>query len=259
MLKKRLIFTLLFGNGNFHLSRNFRLQVVGNMKWLNENYNFARIAHSVDELVVLDVSRGNRDEEDFCLALKALAKDCFMPISAGGGIRSVESAEKLLHSGADKIVINSNLYGEDSFMRSLSSLLGEQSIVASVDVKTGAHGKHQIWTENGSNLIEENAEFWIRRLSDYPIGEIYLNSIVNDGTGNGFEMDLLDLLPGDLMKPIILAGGAGNSQHLLEALRDERVDAVATANLFNFVGDGLIDARTTIVSNGVDLPMWKPF
>ena len=96
-------------------------------------------------------------------------------------------------------------------------------------------------------------------MSDFPIGEIYLNSIGNDGTGNGFEMDLLDLLPENSMKPVILAGGAGNSQHLLEALKDERVDAVATANLFNFVGDGLIDARTTIASNGVDLPMWKPF
>jgi cyclase len=258
MLKKRLIFTLLYGSGKFHLSRNFRLQVVGNIKWLNENYNFANIAHSIDELVVLDVSRGNRDEEDFCLALKALAKDCFMPISAGGGIRSVEYAEKLLHSGADKIVINSTLYGENSFMSSLSSLLGEQSIIASVDVKTGADGKQQIWTENGTNLIEESAEFWIHRLSDYPIGEIYLNSIGNDGTGNGFEMELLDLLPGSLMKPVILAGGAGNPQHLLQALRDERVDGVATANLLNFVGDGLTDARTTIVSNGVDLPMWKP-
>ena len=258
MLKKRMIFTLLYGNGNFHLSRNFRLQVVGDIKWLNQNYNFAKIAHSIDELVVLDVSRGHRNEDDFCFALKALAKDCFVPISAGGGIRRVESAEKLLHSGADKIVVNSALYGENSFMSSLSSLLGEQSIIASVDVKTGADGEHRIWTENGSNLMEENAEFWIQRLSDYPIGEIYLNSIGNDGTGNGFEMDLLNILPSNLMKPVILAGGAGNSQHLLEALRDERVDAVATANLFNFVGEGLTDARKSIISRGVDLPMWKP-
>ena len=257
MLRKRLIFTLLYGNGKFHLSRNFRLQSIGDINWLEKNYNFAEIAHSIDELIVLDVSRENRDVEEFCSALKALAKNCFIPMAAGGGVHNLETAQKLLNSGADKIVLNSSLYANDGFVESLSNLLGEQSIVASLDVKTGPLGEHRIWTNNGSIQKVEPAEYWISYVSNLPIGELYLNSMEKDGTGNGFEMDLLDILPTGLKKPVILAGGAGNYHHLLKCLNDERVDAVATANLLNFVGDGLTHARASLLFKGVDLPIWK--
>ena len=88
------------------------------------------------------------------------------------------------------------------------------------------------------------------------VGEIYLNSMDRDGTGQGLDLDILELLPGRCNQPIILAGGAGNSDHLMVGLKDSRVDAVATANLFNFVGDGLKKARQELVSGGIVLPMW---
>jgi len=257
MLKKRLIFTLLYNQGQFMLSRNFRLQSVGDITWLQKNYNFSKISFSIDELIVLDVSRGERNTEAFCDALKTLSKGCFVPIAAGGGVNTVEKARDLLRSGADKVVINTALYVEDGFISELASEFGEQCIVASMDVKNMGDNGYKVFSEDGSKSINASAKEWVKFVSNNAIGEIYLNSIDRDGTGQGYDMHLLDLLCEDISKPVILAGGAGNALHLAEGLSDLRVDAVATAHLFNFVGDGLKKARHSIIENGVELPVWN--
>ena len=100
MLKKRLIFTLLYSSGSFMLSRNFRLQAVGNFDWLQRNYDFSRISNYIDELVVLDVTREKRSLDEFCEVLKSITLNNFVPITAGGGVKDLDSARKLLRSGA---------------------------------------------------------------------------------------------------------------------------------------------------------------
>lgn len=255
MLKKRLIFTLLYHRGQFMLSRNFRLQKVGDMRWLQKNYNFSKISFSIDELVVLDVTRDGRDSRAFCYDLAELCKDCFVPVAAGGGVRSLETAKALLRSGADKVVVNTALYAETGFVEQLAAEFGQQCIVAAVDVKQGADG-FQAYINNGETCIPGTASDWIERVSSLSVGEIYLNSIDKDGTGQGYHIELLDLLPENLTQPLILAGGAGNAAHLAEGLSDPRTSAVATAHLFNFVGDGLSKARQNLIGNGVDLAYW---
>lgn len=256
MLKKRLIFTLLYSQGQFMLSRNFRLQKVGNLKWLQTNYNFSHISFSIDELIVLDVSRGERNTEAFCEALKSLAEGCFVPIAAGGGISTIEHARTLLRSGADKVVINTPLYESNSFVSELASEFGQQCVVASLDIKRASDGSYQVLSDCGSRPLEGSASHWIEKVVKNAVGEIYLNSVDRDGTGQGYDFQLLDLLPQGMPKPVILAGGVGNATHLAEGLADPRVDAVATAHLFNFVGDGLKRARQSLIDNGIDLPIW---
>lgn len=256
MLKKRLIFTLLYNQGQFMLSRNFRLQKVGNLKWLQTNYNFSHISFSIDELIVLDVTRNERNTEAFCDALKALTEGCFVPIAAGGGVCTIEHARTLLRSGADKVVVNTALYQNNGFIAELASEFGRQCVVASMDVKRSSDGTYQVLAECGSKGLEGAAAYWIERVTNDAVGEIYLNSIDRDGTGQGYDFQLLDLLPPDMPKPVILAGGVGNSTHLAEGLADTRVDAVATAHLFNFVGDGLKQARHSLIAGGVELPIW---
>lgn len=257
MLKKRLIFTLLYNNGQFMLSRNFRLQNVGNFQWLKMNYNFSHISYSIDELIVLDVTRGERNLETFCSTLKLLTDGCFVPISAGGGVNDIQIARKLLRSGADKVVVNSQLYMEAGFVNQLASEFGQQCVVASMDIKSTPTGESQAWSHNGTRLEPGTAKNWIERVAHDSVGEIYLNSMDRDGTGQGFDMKLVDLLPTGVSKPIILAGGVGNGRHLAEGLLDSRVDAVATANLFNFIGDGLKEARQSLLASGILLPMWE--
>ena len=110
---------------------------------------------------------------------------------------------------------------------------------------------------NGIKLIEKKLKDWIKYISTFPIGEIYLNSMDNDGTGHGYEFNILNYLPLNLNLPIIMAGGAGNYKHLSEGLKNQKISAVATANLFNFVGDGLINARSKLISLGHDLAIWN--
>jgi len=254
VLKKRLIFTLLHDSGNFMLSRNFRLQKVGDLEWLKRNYDFQKISFYIDELIVLDVSRKDRSIDKFCDILKEISYGCFVPISSGGGIRSMQDARKILRSGADKIVLNTALFEDFKLIQDLSKEFGQQCIVGSLDIKKNS--KYEIFTQSGSKKIEE-----INLIQDLInsgfVGEIYLNSIDQDGTGQGFDLDLLELLPSENKIPIILAGGVGNSSHLSQGMSSSKVDATATANLFNFVGDGLKEARMNLLKEGFSLAKWK--
>ncbi len=256
MLKKRLIFTLLCNNGHFMLSRNFRLQKVGSLQWLQTNYNFSHISYSIDELIVLDVTRGEKKSEEFYAVLKSLTESCFVPVAAGGGVRRIEDARNLLRSGADKIVVNSALYENNGFISKLASEFGQQCVVASMDIKSAADGSYQVWSESGSKCLAGSAAKWIEQVAQNEVGELYFNSMDRDGTGQGYDLGLLDLLPANIAKPVILAGGVGNATHLAAGLADSRVDAVATAHLFNFVGDGLKKARQSLIGGGVELPLW---
>ena len=259
MLKKRIIFTLLYDNGSFMLSRNFRLQKVGTIDWLQKNYDFSHIAFYIDELIVLDVSRVERDIERFSDALKILAKGCFAPIAAGGGIRTLSDARQLLRSGADKVVVNSALFDDPPFVTTLAQEFGQQCVVGAIDIKQDVDRAYHVYTNNGSCQRNEPVTKLLEQLPEKSVGEFYLNSINQDGTGQGYDLGLLDLIPYQLNLPTILAGGAGHSQHLINALLDERVDAVATAHLYNFVGDGLKKARESIRLQDVDLANWASF
>lgn len=264
MLKKRIIFTLLFDNGQFMLSRNFRLQKVGNLDWLQCNYNFADVAFFIDELIVLDVSRGPRDRETFSSALASISEGCFAPIAAGGGVDTVECARSLLRSGADKIVINSALLEQPNLARDIAKEFGQQCVVGSVDLKRDEEG-YSVYIRDGSLKLDMPATEALSWYETGFVGEIYLNSIDQDGTGQGYDFSTLNLLPSDWSIPVILAGGVGNSRHLAEGLAHPKVDAVATAHLFNFVGDGLKNARHTLIKGDAELATWddleavKPF
>lgn len=256
MLKKRLIFTLLYDSGSFMLSRNFRLQKVGDLRWLQKHYDFSRIAFFIDELIVLDVTRNQRDEIRFCDTLQALTAGCFVPIAAGGGVRTPEYARRLLRSGADKVVVNSALYDQQTLAARLAEDFGQQCVVGAVDLRRDSDGCARVWVENGSRRLDSDARDFLSRVRESNVGEIYLNSMDRDGTGQGYDLSLLDLVPPDCDVPIILAGGVGNAPHLLAGLADKRVDAVATAHLFNFIGDGLARARAQIVSAGTVMAQW---
>lgn len=257
MLKKRLIFTLLNDRGQFMLSRNFRLQKIGNLHWLETNYDFSRIAFSIDELIVLDVSRAGRDRDAFCDMLKALTRGCFVPIAAGGGVRTVAHAKQLLRSGADKVVINTTLADDPQLVAALAAEFGQQCLVGSMDIRSDRNGDYQVWVENGTRAIAGTLSDALTTIGRLPVGELYLNSIDRDGTGQGYDAAILDCLPEGLSVPIILAGGVGNARHLAEGLIDPRVDAAATAHLLNFVGDGLQVARRALTEQaGIDLAIW---
>lgn len=256
MAKKRLMFTLLYCEGNFMLSRNFRLQAVGDIFWLNKNYDFKRVASYIDELIVLDVSRNRSDNSQFLETLQRLASYCFVPIAAGGGINSVEAAASLLRSGADKIVLNSSFYNNPSLARDLALIYGRQCVVRAIDIKRLANGEYEVYEKNGSQRLPMSLRETLVDTVENTVGEYYLNSMDQDGTGQGYDLAILEHLPDDLGVPVIYAGGVGHAKHFVEGLQHPSIDAAATANLFNFVGSGLKNARKVVQLAGIDLAKW---
>ena len=253
-MKKRLVFTLLYEKGSFVLSRNFRTQRIGDIEWLRTNYNFAKVAEHIDELIVINVSHDKGCDEHFHATLSELTAGVFVPITAGGGVRTLSDAKDLFLSGADKILLNFAIHHDADLVVSLAEKYGQQAVVGSLDVRGTGSGS-QIFSNKGSK--RESIAGFESLVEAGCIGELYLNSIDRDGTGNGMDVSILGTLRAKLPIPVVLAGGAGKPSHLVEALASPFVNAVATANLLNFVGDGLRKARVAIRNSGIDLAEWS--
>jgi len=256
MLRKRIIFSLIYSDGFFNQSRNFRLQKVGNEKWLENNYQFSKIAHSLDELILIDATKSNKNIQKFSETITKIVENVFIPICAGGGIRNIYDAELLFNSGADKILLNSSLFENPNLALELVKIYGSQSIVASIDYKI-KDNTSLVFINDGSTQINLDLESYIKQIQTLGIGEIYLNSIDKDGTGFGYDITFIKSICNKINVPLIIAGGAGNENHLIEGLSLEEVSGVATANLFNFIGNGLPDARIKIINKGLNVANWQ--
>ena len=255
MLRKRIIFALIYSDGFFTQSRNFRLQRVGNLAWLEKNYQFQKIALSLDELIVINASKNGKSNKAFAAMVENLVNDVFIPICAGGGIRSMEDAVLLFNSGADKILVNSILKEDPELVKELIQIYGSQSIVASIDYKI-VNGKCEVYIHDGSVKLDTELPEYLNYIESLDVGEIYLNSMDKDGTGFGYDFDVIQSLVTTASKPLIIAGGAGNEKHLIEGLKINGVSAVATANLFNFIGDGIPNARAKVIEAGLNVVNW---
>ncbi len=255
MLKKRLVFTLLVNLGIFQLSRNFSLQAVGNLDWLSRHYEFTAITRSVDELVMLDVTRGEKQIQVFCDCVAQLSTRAFMPIAAGGGIRSTDDAYRLLDAGADKLVVNSALFSAPQLVEELARTFGSQCVVASLDYR-GTGMQAEVYSHDGKIRIGMDLESAIRHAQAVGAGELYITSIDRDGTGHGYDCATLELASDLCRLPIIASGGVGNFEHLLQGLSLRNVTGASTANIFNFMNDGLTQARRFVEASGVPLAHW---
>lgn len=254
MLRKRLIFGLIYSNGFFMQSRNFRLQRVGNIDWLEKNYKFQQISFSLDELIVLNATKGNKDIRKFTSMVSRLVENVFIPVAAGGGIRTLADVELLFSNGADKVILNSSLCDDPQLVSDIINKYGAQSVVASIDYKIMG-GVARVFIHDGTDLIEPILEEYVQNIQALGVGEIILNSIDQDGTGFGYDISTVLELEKRTSLPLIIMGGAGNKHHLLTAIEGP-ISAVATANLFNFIGDGLPTARDFLLKENVNIARW---
>lgn len=220
-------------------------------------YKLPEVAFYLDELIILNVSRTRNNIDDFCNTVSRLVEETFIPVSVGGGIRTLDDAEKLFNCGADKIVLNTSLYKDEQLVFELVKKYGSQSIVASLDYKLTDQFTEEIFINCGEDKIEIELDEYLKRIKRMNIGEIYLNSIERDGTGFGYDFSLVEKIGTALNVPIIIAGGAGNEKHFSEALQYKKISAVATANLFNFIGDGLPNARRFLINSGENVANWN--
>lgn len=256
MLKKRLIFILYYSDGNFFLSRNFRLQRVGDARWLVDKFRFKMIGKFVDEIVVLDVTRDSQrsvlHDQVFRDALSYVMRETFVPLTIGGSLRDMEQVKQRFEFGADKVLFNTSIITKPTLIRECVDRFGAQAVMASLDVylNEGLYATRILNAElPGLPLMEH-----IQRVVDLGVGEVLVNSIDRDGTGTGFDLNLAQQCAG-VSIPLIIAGGAGKPEHFADILSLPGVDAVATGNLFNFIGKGFEAVRIHLLE--CSLPVRK--
>lgn len=237
------------------LSRNFSLQSVGDLGWIKEYYNFNAIAHSIDELVVLNVERGEKNINEFAKNLAELNKKCFMPIAAGGGIRKLEHAYQILDAGVDKLVINTSLITQPELVTLLVKTFGSQCVVASIDYK-GSGDSTEVFIRDGSRSAGLTVEKAVEIALSLSCGEIYLTSIDRDGTGEGLDWETIKQIANKTSVPVIASGGVGKYDHFAGGILEANAQAVSSANLFNFIEDGLIEARVAMRKRKIDMAGW---
>ncbi len=253
MQNKRIIFGLLYSKDYFHLSRNFRLQKVGDIDWLQRNYAFNETCQYIDELAFFLVSRKHDKEEKskFFKNINILRKKIFSPIMIGGGIQEFEDAKLCFENGADKIFINSEFENID-LINKISDTYGSQSISIVLDYRK-IDREYLVYTNFGSKKNNLSLEKNFLNLQSKNIGEIILHSIDQDGTGNGFDLDIFKNLNLSSKKPLLLMGGAGKPINIKEALNEKFISGVITANLFNFIGNTLKVTRELCKSNKIQI------
>jgi len=256
MLRKRLIFALVYSDGYFNQSRNFKLQKVGDLKWLEKNYNFKSVSRHLDEIIILNASRGESDHSIFCNTVREIAKTSFIPVSAGGKIKSMNDVSMLFTNGADKIIFNSTLIENPNLVLKTFESYGSSSIVASIDLKINKKDDYEIYINNGKTKLDLTMKEYLKYIEELNVGEIYINSIDRDGTGFGYDLSLFKKI-NEFNIPVIIGGGAGNSLHFEDALKLKNIDAVSTANLFNFMNNSLQEARQNLIFKGFNLSNWE--
>lgn len=248
MLKKRIIFKLLFNGKKFCLSRNFNLQEVGDINWLYEKLKFGNFANYLDELVVLNVDKSQLYSFDnFIKITEKLIKKTFIPVTIGGSIDNFSQVKKCFGIGADKIIITSQIINK-KLINEVVDTYGSQALICGIDVR---HDKKKLYTylNNGNKKFLEFSKH-VKLAKKMKFGELFINSIDKDGTGTGF-LDPKYII-GNSGIPIIWSGGAGKPEHF-SILKDKKISALATGNLFNFLGDGLLELRKKLINKKIQV------
>ena len=204
-----------------------------------------------DELTFLDITASS-DQRDIILhIIEAVAAQVFIPLTVGGGVRSVEDVRRLLNAGADKISINTAGLQNPALIAEASSYFGAQCIVCAIDAKQVAPGRWNVFTHGGRNDTGRDALDWALEVERLGAGEILLTSMDRDGTRQGFDLPLTRAVADGVGIPVIASGGVGNLQHLADGVVQGRADAVLAASIFHFGEFTVGQAKRFMADQGV--------
>ena len=247
MLKVRVIPTLLWKDFGLVKGVSFdSWRRVGPVLPAIKVYN----SREVDELIFVDIMasrKGHSPDQD---SLNDFADECFVPLTVGGGITSLSQIVSLLHSGADKISLNSALFDNPNLVNEAAYQFGVQCIVASIDVHR-LDDRFICLSHSGTRISQCEPVAWAKELADRGAGEILLTSIDRDGTMQGYDLELIEMVASAINIPVIASGGAGNYQHMIDAVKQAGASAVAAASIFHFTEQTPSGAKSAMSAAGI--------
>ncbi|MEW6765027.1 MAG: imidazole glycerol phosphate synthase subunit HisF [Pseudomonadota bacterium] len=214
-------------------------------------------AEGADELTFLDISASHEGRETMVHVVEQVAAQVFIPLTVGGGIRTVADVRRLLNAGADKVSINTAAVANPDFVREASDKVGSQCIVVAIDAKrVSAEGeplRWEIFTHGGRKPTGLDAIAWARKMVDYGAGELLVTSMDRDGTRAGFDLELMARISEAVEVPVIASGGVGNLDHLTEGVLKGKADAVLAASIFHFGEYSVHQAKEHMARAGIEV------
>lgn len=248
MLKKRVIPTLLIkGFGLVKGSKFNNWRRVGSVLPAIKIFN----QREVDELIVSDISASQNHNEPDYETIKDFCSDCFVPLTIAGGINNIEHVQKLFDVGTDKISVNTAAYENPKLISQIANQFGSQSIVASIDVKRKNNDEWDCYSYSGTKKTNKELKNWIKELEDRGAGEILITSIDYDGTMSGYDLQLIKSVTEITKVPVIASGGAGNFQHMSDAILKSGASAVAAGSIFQFTEQTPIEIKKKLSECGI--------
>ncbi|MDP1520096.1 imidazole glycerol phosphate synthase subunit HisF [Porticoccus litoralis] len=210
-----------------------------------------------DEITFLDITASHEERDTMVHTVERMASEVFIPLTVGGGVRTLEDIRALLNAGADKVGINSAAVKNPEFVRQAAQRFGSQCIVVAIDAKQvsgeGEPLRWEIFTHGGRNPTGIDAVAWAVQMAEYGAGEILLTSMDKDGTKTGFNLPLTRAISEAVDIPVIASGGVGNLQHLVDGVVEGKADAVLAASIFHFGEFTIAQAKDYMAERGVEV------
>ncbi len=204
-----------------------------------------------DELCFLDISATHEGRGTLLDIVRRTAEVCFMPLTVGGGVRSVEDARALLLAGADKVAINSAAVARPELVAEIAAIFGSQCVVVSVDARLVADGKWEIFTHGGRKPAGIDAVEYAKKVAKLGAGELLVTSMDGDGTQAGYDLELTRTIADKVNIPVVASGGVGNLEHLVEGVREGHASAVLAASIFHFGKHSISEAHEALRAAGL--------
>jgi cyclase len=251
MLAKRVIPCLDVDRGRVVKGTNFlHLRDAGDPVAVAARYE----QEGADELVFLDITASHEDREIMIDVVRRTAEQVFMPLTVGGGIRTIEDIRGLLNAGADKVSINSAACRNPDFVRQAAKRFGSQCIVVNIDPKRVRKGEREVWEvhiHGGRIPTGLEAIAWARQVEQLGAGEIVLTSMDRDGTKDGYDLEITAAVSRAVSIPVVASGGAGRPEHLVDAVLLGRADAALAASIFHFGEYSIQETKALMASRGI--------
>lgn len=243
MLRKRVVTVLTFNDGVLFRTKLFQPDYRYTLSFVD--------AWSVDEVVILDITRPNQGcRENFEEVVARFARGCFVPVAAGGGIRNIDDVRRLMALGADKVVVNTGALERPEMVSEIAGHYGAQCVVLSIDAKLDGAGGYEVFSHCGQKATGRQAVDWARQGVDLGAGEVLVTAMERDGWLQGYDLDLCRQVANAISVPVLALGGAGTWQHMADVF-NVGVDAACTQNIYHFTETSIKSAKRFLDRQGV--------